>query len=156
MSFLNEAFRQRTVAKFNIPLERLHLSRDDFNPAEFENDKNNKKRIISYKPSGLFHYGFVNPKGSTFNIGVAVRTLIMCGAATFAANFTCPTKQTKPYSFCFPVVAASEGLIFAGLVSFLLGLFISTTFSRWWSMREKLGTAICTYSHYVRRRHLCC
>jgi len=30
-------------------------------------------------------------------------------------------------------------MIFASLVSFLLGMFVSTTFSRWWSVREKLG-----------------
>jgi len=120
--------------KLGVSLDKITT---EFNPAEFDKDKNGRGRIISYDPSRLFHYGFVNPVGSTINVGVALRTLVMCGAATLAANFTCATKQK--YSFCFPIVVSGEGLIFASLVSFLLGLFISTTFSRWWSLREKLG-----------------
>lgn len=123
--------------KLGVSLDKLNT---EFNPAEFDKDKNNRKRIISYDPGRLFHYGFVNPVGSTVNLGVALRTLVMCGAASLAANFTCATKQK--YSFCFPIVVSGEGLIFASLVSFLLGLFISTTFSRWWALREKLGTVM--------------
>lgn len=120
------------------PFEELHLKRSDFSPAEFHVDAHNHKHILSYSPSSLFSYGFVNPKGSTSNWGLWLRTLVMCGVATIAANYPCATKN-QHWTFCFPVIASGEGLIFASLVAFLLGLFTSTTFSRWWSIREKLG-----------------
>lgn len=112
----------------------LNFTRRAFSShAEFHVDK----KVISYNPARLFSYGFINPKGSTLNWGVVFRTLIMCGVGTLASQYTCPKEQT--YSFCFPIIVPGEGLIFASLVSFLLGLFISTTFSRWWAVREKLG-----------------
>jgi len=67
----------------------------------------------------------------------------MIAAGTFVAlpKFTCPKAPTN-YAFCFPILTNSEGLIFASLVAFLLGLFLSTTFSRWWACREKLGVVM--------------
>lgn len=67
-----------------------------------------------------------------------LRTLFMCGVGTLVSQFRCKDKLTD-YSFCFPILPAAEGLIFASLVAFLLGLFISTTFTRWWTIREKIG-----------------
>lgn len=63
----------------------------------------------------------------------------MCAVATVASQFRCTTVPNG-YSFCFPVLSDSQGLIFASLVAFLLGMFVTTTFTRWWSCREKLGT----------------
>jgi len=100
------------------------------------------KAISKYSTSKLFKYGFVNPKGSVFTRGMVLRTVVMCLIATFVAFFRCPDKGMKPYQFCFPILSSGEGLIFASLVSFLLGLFQSTTFSRWWSTREKLGVCM--------------
>ena len=37
------------------------------------------------------------------------------------------------------IMVPTEGLIFASLVAFLLGMFASSTFTRWWSCREKLS-----------------
>lgn len=62
----------------------------------------------------------------------------MCGVATIASQFRCTTVPNG-YSFCFPVLSDTQGLIFASLVAFLLGMFVTTTFTRWWSCREKLG-----------------
>lgn len=107
----------------------------DFGQAEFTH-----KHILNYNPTKLFSYGFINPRGSVFCKGTVLRTLAMASAGTFVALPVFECGDTKDgYTFCFPILTSSEGLIFASLVSFLLGLFISTTFSRWWAIREKLG-----------------
>jgi len=128
-----------------VPLTELKISKADFSPAEFHRDLKNNKHILRYDPSSLFSHGFINPKGSTLNWALAFRTLVMCGVGTFASQYTCVKGQQ--YSFCFPIIVSSEGLIFASLVSFLLGLFISTTFSRWWAVREKLGNIMNSVSY---------
>jgi len=77
-----------------------------------------------------------------------LRTLVMCGIATFIFFFKCPdTAKTLGWQFCFPALSSSDGLIFASLVSFLLGLFQTTTFSRWWSTREKLSSVMNNISY---------
>lgn len=115
----------------------VSVLKTDFNTAEFS-----EKHILKYQPDKLFSHGFINPRGSVLTVGMCVRTLIMLGAGTFAAvpKFSCdPAAKKLAWSFCFPILTGAEGLIFASLVAFLLGLFISTTFSRWWSSREKLS-----------------
>jgi len=117
--------------KINLPHPSLRLGK--LTPARFE-----RKHIITYNPKHLFSYGFMNPKGSTLNIWLVGRLIVMCGVATLASQLRCD-ETPSDYKFCFPILSDSQGLIFASLVSFLLGLFVSTTFSRWWSTREKLG-----------------
>jgi predicted membrane chloride channel (bestrophin family) len=131
-------FGQSTLKKARRlhPTHLHNLGSAAFHPAEFNKDT---KHIISYDPHNLFNYGFVNPKGSVLNPGMVLRTVFMCVIGTIASLFRCADVPTS-YSFCFPVIISTEGLIFASLVAFLLGLFISTTFSRWWTTREKLGT----------------
>lgn len=102
-------------------------------PANFD-----QNHVVNYNPKYLFFFGFVNPRGSTFSWWSLMRTVIMCGVATFVSQFRC-TATPNNYSFCFPVLSDSQGLIFASLVAFLLGMFVTTTFTRWWSCREKLG-----------------
>jgi len=118
---------------FPHPTLRLGISLDKIKPAQFH-----EKHIVAYNPKHLFSYGFVNPKGSTLNVWLFVRAIIMCSVATLASLFRCEDTPSD-YAFCFPILSDSQGLIFASLVAFLLGLFVSSTFSRWWSTREKLG-----------------
>jgi len=69
----------------------------------------------------------------------------MCGVAATVLFFHCdtpPGAKTFQWKFCAPKLSSSEGLFFASIVTFLLGLFQSTTFSRWWSTREKLGNVM--------------
>jgi len=104
--------------------------------------------ISKYSTSRLFKYGFINPRGSVFTWGTVIRTVLLLGLATVFAILGCPTDETNlGYKYCFPVLSISEGFIFASLVSFLLGLFMSQTFSRWWSIREKLGAIMNNISY---------
>jgi len=99
-----------------------------------------KDRVDKYNSEKLFAYGFIHPKGSVFSYWMILRSIVMCAVGTFVAlpSFRCGTPPQN-FSFCFPVLSISEGLLFAGLVAFLLGVSNSITFSRWWSMRERLG-----------------
>jgi predicted membrane chloride channel (bestrophin family) len=130
-------FKKARRVSFLRPLSEL-IIRPSFSPAEFQKNSQNQRYIVSYDPSSLFSYGFINPKGSTLSWGVVFRTVLMCGAGTLVSQFNC--NPGDDYTFCFPIMVSAEGLIFASLVSFLLGLFASTTFTRWWSTREKLGS----------------
>lgn len=66
-------------------MTRKQLNNKGFNPAAFHKDLKNNKYLVSYDPSILFSYGFINPVGSTLNWGLVFRTAIMCGAGTVAA-----------------------------------------------------------------------
>jgi len=122
--------KEQTIALINV--EKL---RSSFNPADYHDTQ-----VKAYSTSNLFSFGFLNPTGTVLSWRLLLRTLAMCGIATFVLFFTCPTTPAKlGWQFCFPALSSSDGLIFASLVSFLLGLFQTTTFSRWWSTREKLS-----------------
>jgi len=49
----------------------------------------------------------------------------------------CPERH-----FCLPSMDTPNGFIWASLVNFLLALFNSLTFSRWWDMRSKVGVVM--------------
>lgn len=121
--------RARSLSHHLQPAFKLNKLR----PATFH-----QNHIVNYNAKHLFFYGFINPMGSTFSWFTLVRTAIMCGVATIASQFRCKTVPNG-YSFCFPVLSDTQGLIFASLVAFLLGMFVTSTFTRWWSCREKLG-----------------
>jgi len=112
----------------------------DFSALEFHGTQLNR-----YSTRNLFLVGFLNPRGSVLKWTLILRTTLLCAIALFIMFYPCPTipaSQTLKWRFCFPVLNSGEGLIFASLVSFLLGLFQSTTFARWWSTREKLGNVM--------------
>jgi len=111
---------------------RILVPVGNLNPVEMEDN-----HVKYYSATKLFWWGFINPRGSVLNIRLVLRTLLKCAIATFIAFFPC--SASPGWEFCFPVVSSTNGLIFASLVSFLLGLFVSLTFSRWWSIREKLS-----------------
>eukprot|EP01112_Ceratiomyxa_fruticulosa_P013146 TRINITY_DN3678_c0_g1_i1.p1 TRINITY_DN3678_c0_g1~~TRINITY_DN3678_c0_g1_i1.p1 ORF type:complete len:373 (+),score=58.89 TRINITY_DN3678_c0_g1_i1:134-1252(+) len=96
------------------------------------------KRITSYSTKILFYFGFMHPKGSIWNSAIVIRIVFMCGLTTLFGLLSCKTADAK-WEFCFPILNSSDGLIFSSLVSFLLGMFQTLTFNRWWSVREKIG-----------------
>eukprot|EP00026_Physarum_polycephalum_P010112 Phypoly_transcript_10263.p1 GENE.Phypoly_transcript_10263~~Phypoly_transcript_10263.p1 ORF type:complete len:351 (+),score=46.45 Phypoly_transcript_10263:239-1291(+) len=109
-----------------------------FKPVLHGADEQGYSHIVSYNTQSLFNFGFINPAGSVLTWSMAFRALVMCGAATFVSQFRCTGKPH--WEFCFPVLANAEGLIFATLVTFLLGTFVTLIFSRWQSIRGGIGT----------------
>ena len=110
--------------------------------------------IIRYNPGKLFSWGFIfNLHGSVLGAPeIYVQFFVLAILSTLYALNMCaddcshafvsalPTKGTESCSdYCFSPIGSTNGLVFGSLVAFLLGLFNSLTFSRWWDMRVKLG-----------------
>eukprot|EP01112_Ceratiomyxa_fruticulosa_P022720 TRINITY_DN841_c0_g1_i10.p1 TRINITY_DN841_c0_g1~~TRINITY_DN841_c0_g1_i10.p1 ORF type:complete len:276 (+),score=49.74 TRINITY_DN841_c0_g1_i10:256-1083(+) len=101
-------------------------------------------RVKGYSPSSLFFLGFISPLRSVWNLPILFRILLMCGLSTIFGHLSCigPKAVDAKWDFCFPILSSTDGLVFSSLVSFLLGLFQTLTFNRWWSAREKIGAVI--------------
>jgi len=102
------------------------------------------RRVTSYSASSVFFLGWILPFHSVWNWQILLRTLLMCALATLFGHLSCigPKAVDAQWEFCFPVLSSTDGLVFSSVVSFLLGMFQTLTFNRWWSAREKIGAVI--------------
>eukprot|EP00741_Cyanophora_paradoxa_P020988 tig00021319_g20262.t1 len=108
-------------------------------------------KISHYDYDTLLTYGFLaSGRGSALKKSQALSILVVCGLATICAYWTCRDATANPDHFdpwkmrtwknvCFAVIDKDSALTISALVSFLLGLFVSLTFGRWWTMRSNIG-----------------
>lgn len=120
--------------------------------------RNEDGSIIAYNVNNLFAWGFLyNLHGTVLaNPEIYVQFLVLAVFTTLYAINLCDSDCSHAFvsalptagngkhcsAWCFSAISASNGFIMASLVSFLLGLFNSLTFSRWWAMRDRLGVVI--------------
>jgi Bestrophin, RFP-TM, chloride channel len=114
--------------------------------------------IVRYNPNKLFSWGFItNLHGSVLKAPdiyvqffvLAIFTTLYgfnlcaddCGHA-FVSALPSKVGTATCSKWCFASIGPSNGLVFGSLVAFLLGLFNSATFNRWWAMRDRLGVVI--------------
>jgi hypothetical protein len=114
-------------------------------------------RVWKYSAESLFSFGFAwNLAGTVLacpelftqfvilSLAAMLYALNMCNMdcshsfiAALPANDSsttyCPT-------LCFSLIDSSSGLAFGGIVAFMMGLFNSNTYTRWWTIRDKIGT----------------
>lgn len=110
-------------------------------------------RIYKYDPQSLFNLGFMyNLAGTVIMMkGLWITFLLLAVIASFWGVYSCPKQcsvasgyyssdavETAECRNCVVGISPSTGLLFGELVAFLLGLFDSMTFDRWWSTRVLL------------------
>jgi len=97
------------------------------------------RNILKYDTGRLLSWGYLMVlSGTAITPQSLLGTGIMCSIATVLGFFRCPKgAQLSWDSTCVPMIG-EEALMLSSLVAFLLGMFGSLTFARWWSTREKL------------------
>eukprot|EP01104_Vermistella_antarctica_P008745 TRINITY_DN2213_c3_g1_i1.p1 TRINITY_DN2213_c3_g1~~TRINITY_DN2213_c3_g1_i1.p1 ORF type:complete len:391 (+),score=63.33 TRINITY_DN2213_c3_g1_i1:321-1493(+) len=109
-------------------------------------------QILHYDPGSLFFFGYaVFLKGTIllkwrlwchllFQLFITTGyAFLLCRPSCHVGNddSLCPLEH-----FCLPSFDTSQSYLWSGLVNFLLSLFISLTFSRWWDIRSKIGVVV--------------
>eukprot|EP00741_Cyanophora_paradoxa_P020650 tig00021281_g19931.t1 len=108
--------------------------------------------ITRYNLNWLFTWAFLQIwTGTVFNARIIVQVLLSCGIATIFGYFRCdpaksdwtkfdksgPTVAQADWQICIPL-ANGEALLLSSVVAFLIGMFVSLVFSRWWQNRQLL------------------
>eukprot|EP00741_Cyanophora_paradoxa_P017458 tig00020965_g16867.t1 len=110
-------------------------------------DLHTQRNIVRYDASSLFNWAFLQMRTATVvTWRLVLEALFLCGVATVFGYYRCePARSdTRPgprnfdgWTICVPL-ENSQALTLASLAAFLLSLFTSLIFSRYWQLRNLL------------------
>lgn len=124
-------------------------------PPSITNDR--VGRVWKYRAESLFSFGFiVNLTGTVLacpelftqfvilSLFAMLYALNMCDMNCSHSFISALPSNDSSLQYCpllcFSLIDSNAGLAFGGIVAFMMGLFNSNTYTRWWTIRDKVGT----------------
>lgn len=144
---LSKITRVARIFRFASKVDEMHEGGVHMKKA-LEVDENG--RIFDYNPENLMSIGWMfHLTGTVVAMPeIWVWTLILLIISTLFAAITCPLEcdprqgmfdpDSADCSGCTNSIDPSYGLMFLGLAAFLLSIFSSQLFDRWWTMRLRV------------------
>jgi len=115
----------RLLRRYSNPSSHLHF--DDNNLTKYESEK-----LYNWRFMCLLH-------GTSISVWNIVNTILSCAIASVIGYFNCQQVGIGPdkWKICIPLTN-NEALALSSLASFIVSMFVSQIFARWWETRRLL------------------